>query len=280
MRLKPVLLAADSMGVRSMAVFIEGPPGILIDPSAALGPRRYGLPPAPQEERALEEARRRIASFAERASVIIITHYHYDHYDPHAGFYRGRRVIGKDGTRKINWSQRRRARAFREAVPHIEYTNGSSYTFGELRVKLSPPFPHGPPGSPLGYVLMVTVDDGRERFLFTSDVQGPVDGEATDYIIGEEPTLIYLDGPPTYLAGVRFSKDSLGRARSNLKRILNETEAVVIVDHHLLRDLRYREFLMDLDGGGRLRTAAEWMGVEERLLEARRKELHASVVEG
>ena len=60
MRVMP--LAADSLGVRSMATYVEaGALRLLIDPGATLAPRRYGLDPAPAEEEALARARLRIA---------------------------------------------------------------------------------------------------------------------------------------------------------------------------------------------------------------------------
>src|SRR2546425_12620111 len=43
-------LAAESLGVRSMATYVEaGDLGILIDPRATLAPARWGLPPADAE---------------------------------------------------------------------------------------------------------------------------------------------------------------------------------------------------------------------------------------
>ena len=43
-------LAAESLGVRSMATYVEvGGLGILIDPGATLAPTRWGLPPAEEE---------------------------------------------------------------------------------------------------------------------------------------------------------------------------------------------------------------------------------------
>jgi predicted metallo-beta-lactamase superfamily hydrolase len=43
--LKVFLIAFNSMGVRSMATFIETSEGsFLVDPGASLAPRRYGLP--------------------------------------------------------------------------------------------------------------------------------------------------------------------------------------------------------------------------------------------
>ena len=45
-----VPLAADSLGVRSMATYVEcGQTRILIDPGASLGGSRFNLPPADEE---------------------------------------------------------------------------------------------------------------------------------------------------------------------------------------------------------------------------------------
>src|SRR4030095_12254168 len=45
--MKVIPLAAESLGVRSMATYVEvGGTGILIDPGATLAPARFGLPPA------------------------------------------------------------------------------------------------------------------------------------------------------------------------------------------------------------------------------------------
>ena len=53
MKIKP--LAFDSLGVRSTATFVETDQKITIDPAAALGPKRYRLPPAQIEiDRLLE----------------------------------------------------------------------------------------------------------------------------------------------------------------------------------------------------------------------------------
>ena len=48
--MKIVPLAADSLGVRSMATYVEaGATGVLIDPGATLASMRYGLPPSSEE---------------------------------------------------------------------------------------------------------------------------------------------------------------------------------------------------------------------------------------
>jgi len=47
------------------------------------------------------------------------------------------------------------------------------------------------------------------------------------------------------------------------------------LDHHLLRDLEYRKKFHEVyeAGGDRIKTFAEYLGMENNLLEARRKEL-------
>jgi len=55
--MKVIPLAAESLGVRSMATYVEvGRTGILIDPGATLAPARFGLPPAEEEWEALRRA--------------------------------------------------------------------------------------------------------------------------------------------------------------------------------------------------------------------------------
>jgi predicted metallo-beta-lactamase superfamily hydrolase len=65
-----VPLAADSLGVRSMATYVEcGQTRILIDPGAALAPNRFGLSPADEEWEALKRANDRISAYATRAGI-------------------------------------------------------------------------------------------------------------------------------------------------------------------------------------------------------------------
>ncbi len=275
--MKVLPVCSDSMGVRSMALFIETPDvGVFIDPSAALGPRRYGLPPKPPEIRALEEFKAKIRGLAEKADVIVITHYHYDHYDPHEGFYEGKTLLIKDPAVSINSSQRARARAFLESVrdvaDEIEVADGKEFVFGGTHIAFSPPVPHGDKGTRLGYVTMVAVESGGRRVLHTSDVDGPVEESTAELIISFSPDEVFIDGPATYFLGYRFSIENLRRAERNLLRIAESVEGIV-VDHHLLRDLRYREMLPSLYGSYDVQTFAEYLGVEVNMLEAHRRDL-------
>src|SRR3989442_3752523 len=78
-------LAAESLGVRSMATYVEaGDLGILIDPGATLAPARWGLPPADAEWQAPRRAHHRISPYAARAPLLFLRHHHHDYlcHDP------------------------------------------------------------------------------------------------------------------------------------------------------------------------------------------------------
>ena len=194
-------IASDSLGVRSMATYVETKDcKIFIDPSAALGPKRYGLPPAKEEQEALFKTKLKIAELAEQCKVLIISHYHYDHYDPNEVFYKGKKVFAKDITKDINKSQKQRGTDFKNTVENIcdlEYCDNSTHQIGNTTITFSPPFFHGPENVRLGYVIMTTIDDGEKKILHASDVQGPVTTRAKEYILDQKPDLLIMDGPPT-----------------------------------------------------------------------------------
>ena len=268
-------IASDSLGVRSLSVFIDSPVKIFIDPSAALGPRRYGLPPKPVEYETLQKFKDEIRRMAAEAEILVISHYHYDHYDPNEEFYSGKRVFAKHWKEKINRSQRIRAEEFHRRFAdraEIIYADGKKFDLGGVEIKFSPPFPHGNEKTRLGFVIMTTVDDGEKRVLHASDVEGPIVEEAADYIIGESPDIVIVDGPATYFLGYRFSQEDLERSIKNLKRIAEAVDKVIL-DHHLLRDLKYRERFAEVYEYGNVVTFAEYNGEEIRMLEAHRREL-------
>ncbi|RLI05497.1 hypothetical protein DRO22_02660 [Candidatus Bathyarchaeota archaeon] len=76
-------LAFESFGVRSMCTYVETPDiKVLLDAGVALGPNRFGFPPHPREYAALKERREIIVKTAEKADVVTISHYHFDHHTP------------------------------------------------------------------------------------------------------------------------------------------------------------------------------------------------------
>jgi uncharacterized protein len=276
--MKVKLIASDSMGVRSMATVVEtGDVCIFIDSAVALGPSRYGLPPHQKEIDALNRTYKKINELAENCDSFVITHYHYDHYTPDGEFYKGKKVFAKSIDKNINKSQKRRGSLLAERFgdkSEIVYCDGTEHKIGKTKIKFSPPFPHGPRGTRLGYTIMVTVEE-NEKVLFTSDVQGPVDEKAAEYIIGQEPDMLITDGPPTYFLGWKFSMANFKKAEGNMLDIMKNTECRLVLDHHLMRDLKYRERLPILYGmyDDRIQTFAEFNGTKNNMLEARRKEL-------
>jgi predicted metallo-beta-lactamase superfamily hydrolase len=276
MRVMP--LAADSLGTRSMATYVEsGPLRLLLDPGATLAPRRYDLGPTPAEEEALARARARIEGYAVRATHVTVSHFHADHFWSDPALYAGRRVWAKDPRRMTDSHQGAQGREFWRAVdPHcrLEPAEGRWVELDGVTMRISPPLPHGREGSGFGYVVAVTVDDGGERFVHASDLQGPASAVATAYLVRERPDLVYVSGPPTYLQG-HIGREGIQRGIDNLVRLVGETGCRVIVDHHAVREPRFRDRLAQAFDTGRVVTAAEYLGRRDECLEARRAALWA-----
>ena len=134
--------------------------------------------------------------------------------------------------------------------------------------------------SKLGYVTEVLIDDGY-RFVYTSDVEGPSLKEQAEFILRSKPNLLVLDGPLSYMLGYRYSLQALAASVKNMVRIIQDSPLDgFIIDHHLLRDLKWRERLTEVfeaaeKGGSKVQTAADFAGRKVQLLEARRKELYS-----
>jgi len=251
----------------------------------ALGPRRYGLPPHQLEQQRMREIWEDVKSHALKSDVLIVTHYHYDHHNPDvAEIYKDKIVYIKDPKKYINKSQTDRASRFLSklaGLPQLlEVGDGGEFKHGSTSIKFSPPVFHGT-NSKLGYVIEVSLSYRGEKVVYTSDVEGPAVKEQTDFIIEENPDLLILDGPMTYMLGYRYSRDSLVKSIANINRIINETTIkTIIVDHHFMRDRNYRERMPEAYDYAAERdviilSAAKYAGRAEDALEARRKELYA-----
>ena len=198
-------LAADSLGVRSVATYVEcGDTRIVIDPGASLGRSRFNLPPADAEWEALKRANDRISAYATRATTIFVSHYHEDHFRYDPGIYRDKTVWAKDPKRMLGGTQGERATKLWKGLVggcRLDAAEGRRMETPDAMLSASSPLSHGPDGTALGYVIALTVTDRREgfRFVHASDVQGPLSPVATAYLIRERPNLLYLSGPPAYL---------------------------------------------------------------------------------
>src|SRR2546423_3450211 len=280
--MRVIPLAAESLGVRSMATYVEaGDLGILIAPGATLAPTRWGLPPAEAEWQALRRANDRISAYATRARLIFVSHYHDDHFRSDPVTYAGHTVLAKDPRRMIAGAQARRGLALWKALEGqatVESADGWRRRDGAVELSVSPPLPHGVDGTPLGHVVGLVVCDlvQRERFVFASDVQGPLSAVAAAWVIQQRPTLLYLSGPPSYVER-DLPAGAVQRGGDNLLRVLDAPEGRVIMDHHALRDPGFATRFERLWSTGRVVTAAAHLGVEAAPLEARRRALWGGV---
>ncbi|MCS7103469.1 MAG: hypothetical protein NZ992_06280, partial [Candidatus Korarchaeum sp.] len=253
--MKVLPLSSDSMGARSMATLVETKDlRIVIDPGVALGPSRHGLPPHPMEWERMEEHWREIVRHTDKADLIIVTHYHYDHHNPweELEVYEGKRVLVKDPKNRVNRSQMGRAHFFLKQIEgkaEIEVADGRKLVEGDTLVEFSEPVFHGT-SNKLGYVIEVFIEKGDESFLFTSDVEGPSLDEQVGFVLERRPKLVMVDGPMTYMLGYRYPEESLKASLRNLSAILDVVETLVI-DHHLLRDLEWSRRIEEVLRKGR-----------------------------
>lgn len=294
-KIRVVPLAAESFGVRSMCSYVETSDlKILLDAGVSLGPKRFGFPPHPKEYEALAECRKRIADAADKAEVVTISHYHFDHHTPSyidwcynwssqevaRQIYEGKIVLAKSYKSKINFSQRRRGWMFSKTggsyAKELSYADGKVFEFGETKLRFSDPVFHGRENSQLGWLLMVTVEYENERLLYTSDVQGPMYDATLRFILAQNPQMMIVGGPPTYLGGL-VKQEDIQRGIQNLGRS-TEKVPLTVLDHHLLRDGKWRQLSRPIfdsasQAGHRVVTAAEFLKKQNNLLECRRKEL-------
>lgn len=280
-------LASDSLGIRSMCSLIETKYGrIMIDPGAALGPRRFGLGPHEIEFETLKRHKERIVEEAKDVDIFIVTHYHYDHFprpSENMEWLRRKRILIKDPSNMINFSQRWRSRIFLEKLEKIEarpkVADSKRFRLGRCKIRFSNPVKHGN-DERLGYILEVLIETDDAKILYTSDVEGIVDDDQLNFILKSEPNIVICDGPMTYMLGTRFSEADLKRSTLNLVKVLRmDSVEILILDHHLLRDLEWKSWLKPVFEEAealnkKVFTAASYMGLEENLLEARRRELY------
>ncbi|MEM1995050.1 MAG: hypothetical protein QXW32_06245 [Nitrososphaerales archaeon] len=288
MLVKPI--AFDSLGVRSMATFVETKNvSLLIDPAAALAPKRYGLSPHAVEWLRLDESWASIKKYAEYADILVLTHYHYDHHSPnYPEIFKNKVLIIKDPAENINPSQRWRAAYFLQSIQglpkEIKQADGKTFSIKGTTLSFSQAVSHGV-DTKLGYVVELSVRCGGEIMHFSSDVQGPATKEHTETILDNTPHTLIVDGPPTYLLGSSFADDALSCAIQNLlnitKTLSKKGLGTIILDHHLLRDLGYKEKMHAVyeageECGVKVLCAAEYLGKPVDMLEARRRELYTS----
>lgn len=268
-------VAFDSFGVKSSCIFLQTKDiAICIDPGIAAEAKSFPLPEIKKQALKIKY-KKAIKKACKKADVIVITHYHYDHHIPEASLYKEKHLLIKNPFKEINKSQKKRAEYFLSLVKNkankIEIADGREFRFGNTYIKFSKPLWHGIKGTKLGKVIMVSVKDNEQKVVYSSDIDGPSIREYAKIIVKENPDLIILDGFPSYLLGYIASTKNLKRAIKNTLYITENTNAKIILDHHLLRDYRYLEFYHEVfekakELGKTVHTAAEELGKEPMVL--------------
>jgi predicted metallo-beta-lactamase superfamily hydrolase len=254
-KIKVTPLAAESFGVRSMCTLIETPDvAVLLDAGVSLCPYRFRLPPHPIEFKTIKRLRKRIAEAADKAEVVTISHYHFDHHTPSyedwlcnwteanetaRQIYQDKTVLMKNPREKINASQRKRAWLFQKTggkhAKALETADSKTFAFGkETVLRFSEAVFHGPDDSRLGWVVMALVEYRSERFMFAPDVQGPMSTRTLELIKAAKPQVIMIGGPPFYLGGFKVAEAQLQLGLKNLVAVV-ETAPLTILEHHALR---------------------------------------------
>jgi predicted metallo-beta-lactamase superfamily hydrolase len=220
---------------------------VCIDPGASAQSSSF---PFPAEERRGMLARHletcRLSAVSSK--VLVITHYHLDHFigkrDPQV--YRGKVLFAK-AFEDLPPKQRARAEKFHATIDGLpEETvicDGRKFKFGRTEVAFSKPVWHGNENAEPGTVVMVEVKRGKEKVLVSSDVCGPTEKTTTDLVCASKARTVVLDGYPTAHLG-RFASDfDLVRSIINVCRVLATKELeTLVLDHHLCRDYRYPAF--------------------------------------
>ena len=333
---------SDSLGAKSMCILVRTPDvSIVIDPGVAVIQPSF---PATQMQKIawVNEAKSAIKDACKGADVIVISHYHHDHYMRFdERIYKGKSILAKDPNRYINDSQMLRAERFygeiaealgdvkleelklervkmdypdpMEDLPlarsidygdynerkrellekgrkwfqkrvkkwnswrripelkfkecNVSFSDGKTYRFRETEIRFSRPFFHGIEYARVGWVVSTVITYGGSKLIHTSDLEGPVIEDQADWIIKENPEVLVLDGPSTYLIPYMLNMINLRRAVRNMCRIIEETEnlKLVIYDHHLTRDRHFKDRVKEVyekasKEGKEVVTVAEYLG--------------------
>jgi predicted metallo-beta-lactamase superfamily hydrolase len=291
-------LAFESFGARSMCTFVQTPDvSVLLDAGVSVCPWRFNLLPHPLEFQNIQTLRNKIATVADRAQIVTVSHYHYDHHTPSfedwivnwtlqsetaRQIYQNKVLLIKSPKKNINKSQRERAETFLETgakhAKTVKEADDKIFVYGNTTLQFSKAVPHGEDNSTMGYVIMLTIEHGNERFMFAPDIQGPMSNKTLQLILEKPLSLLIIGGPPFYLQNLRINDDALQNAVNNLKDIV-KIVPLTILEHHLLRDEFFQQKTRSIkeqakQAGHNILTAAEYVNEENRFLEANRKNLY------
>jgi len=184
------------------------------------------------------------------------------------------------------WKSRRWIQPFCSDKLWVQFIDGEQFRIGRTQVRFTRPLFHGQEYDRVGWVIGLVVEYRGEKVLYSSDLQGPTLEDYAHWIIEENPQVLILDGPATYLFGYLINRINLRRAIDNACQILKALDAqVILYDHHLPRDHLYEErmgplYRLTLQEHKPLMTAAEWFGVPTLIKQLKRQKRHKSGIGG
>jgi len=275
------ILGTESLGVRGLSCVVEVESRkIVIDPGLALGYRRHGLLPHPAQVAVGKQVRRKILAELKDATDVVMSHFHGDHIplpdaNPYqlkaqqaAPAYRTAQLWTKGPQGLSNNMLRRRESLGKVLGTDLPNAEGQ----GDGLLAFSLPVPHGEQHSKLGMVMMTRIQDRETTFVHASDIQ-LLDGKAVSIILGWQPDIALVGGPPLYLPWL--SSRHRETAWKNARRLARHVDTLIL-DHHLLRCEEGLSWLdrLSSETGHRVICAADFMERPRRLLEARREQLY------
>ncbi|MFP3133177.1 MAG: MBL fold metallo-hydrolase [Nitrososphaeria archaeon] len=284
--MKIVPLGEESFGIRSMCVKVDVEGTIFIlDPGASLAPRRFGLPPHPLEIDAIKKFRERLYDDFKEVEYLFISHYHRDHFTPvyksvymgteGENIYKKKKVLVKNYN-NANYSQKVRGYMLEKDAKSTSsdwiFADGKSFKIGDISIKVSDPIPHGKEGSKTGFIIGISIKHKGFSLTYIPDVQGPLTKKAVKFAKETKPDMLIIGGFPYYLLGYAFNEEDLELSKKLLAEIVEKVKPeTMVIGHHLLRS---KDWVNAVPENISFKTYASLLGMEERLLEARRKELY------
>ena len=290
-------ISAESLGVRSMAVLIKTPDiSIIIDPGCALGPNRYRLLPHPLEYKKLFEMTNKLINLSKMADVLIISHFHHDHFKPKItdyftiytnpeifeSLYVNKRIFIKNPEIGCSRNSQIRGKKFmrdaQKIAISVHLADRTKFNFGDTEISFSRAVFHGESNAKQGKVIMTRIKYFDESILHASDVQGPILTDTARIITKLNPNLAIIGGPPIYLQA--FQKQLANKINS-IKNMVDIIKSIprVLYDHHLLRKIDWKEECFKIFNNlnvkiDKIDTFASFLSIKEELLEANREKLY------
>jgi len=278
--MKIEILGTESLGVRGLSCFVETKNRkILIDPGIALGYIRHKLLPHPFQIAIDERIQKKITDRWQKATDIIISHFHGDHtplVDANPYQLNIKRVDGLNPNVRI-WTkdashlspvEKKRAE-FLSPILKKDFISGEGKKQGEMTFSKS--IPHGEAFNNLETVMMTKIEDD-DVFVHAPDIQ-LLNNESISQILYWEPNIVLAGGPPFYL--FKLSQEQIKRAWHNAIKLSQKVD-ILILDHHLMRSYEGVRWLKHLSSetGRKVICGADFMKKPRMLLEAKRKSLY------